>query len=417
MRIGYASLTTGVRKTNFKSCTQKNANDENLLKLIEHNLDSLDNIIDYNIENNIRMFRISSDIIPFGSSPVNTLLWWEIFKDKLKSIGNKIKAGKIRVSMHPGQYTVLNSPSADVVYRSILDLEYHNRFLDSLKVDKQSKIILHVGGVYGDKESAIQRFIENYKFLSDNVKDRLIIENDDVSYNIEEVLYIANILKIPVVYDNLHNEIINSDLSKSDNYWINETKKTWKKEDGPQKTHYSQQNPIKRPGAHSETIYLNKFLKYIDNIENKNIDIMLEVKDKNLSAVKCINATHHNNIIFLELDWSKYKYTILEKSPKNYNKIRQLLKDKNSYSVVEFYRLIEESLFLPEDVGYTVNALEHVWGYFKKFSSDKERLQYQKLLLAYKQGTKRKQLVKNLLERLAIKYESTYLLNSYYFSI
>lgn len=417
MRIGYASLTTGVRNTSFKSCTLKNANEENLLKLIEHNLNTLDNILDYNIKNNIRMFRISSDIIPFGSSPVNTLLWWEIFKNKLELIGEKIKKGNIRVSMHPGQYTVLNSPSDDVVKRSVLDLQYHNQFLDSLKVNKQSKIILHIGGVYGDKEKAINRFVNNYKQLNDNIKNRLIIENDDVSYNIEDVLYIANILKIPVVYDNLHNEILNSDKSKSDNFWINETKKTWKKEDGPQKTHYSQQNPIKRAGAHSETIYLNTFLKYINAIENKNIDIMLEVKDKNLSAVKCINATEHDDIYFLELDWSKYKYTILEKSPKNYNKIRQLLKDKSTYPVVEFYELIEDSLFLPEDVGLTINALEHVWGYFRKFATNKEKLQYQKLLSSYKEGTKRKELVKNLLERLAIIYESTYLLNSYYFSI
>ncbi len=121
--------------------------------------------------------------------------------------------------------------------------------------------------------------------------------------------------------------------------------------------------------------------------------------------------------MFLELDWSKYKYTILEKSPTNYNKIRQLLKDKDSYPVIEFYKLIEESLVLPENVGLTINAFDHVWGYFKRFATDKEKLQYQKLLMAYREGTKRKQLVKNLLERLAIKYESTYLLDSYYFSI
>ena len=181
MRIGYACLTVGVRDTNFRTCILKNASEENLLDIIEHNLNSLEKIVDYNIENNIKLFRISSDIIPFGSSPANSLEWWNIFNERFLSIGKKIKEAGIRVSMHPGQYTVLNSPIEDVVYRAVKDLEYHNIFLDSLNVNKENKIILHIGGVYGDKESAVNRFIENYKLLDPKIKDRLVIENDDKS--------------------------------------------------------------------------------------------------------------------------------------------------------------------------------------------------------------------------------------------
>ena len=75
MRIGYACLTIGVQETNLRSCLIKNASENNLLDIIEHNLNSLNNVIDYNIENNIKLFRISSDLIPFGSSKVNNIPW------------------------------------------------------------------------------------------------------------------------------------------------------------------------------------------------------------------------------------------------------------------------------------------------------------------------------------------------------
>lgn len=145
MKIGYACLTLGVEEANFKTCILKNAGEENLLSIIAHNLIALDNIIDYNIKNNIKLFRISSGIIPFGSSPVNSLPWWDIFEKELSALGSKIKNSGMRVSMHPGQYTVLNSPREEVVLNALKDLEYHNTFLDSLKVNKENKIILHIG--------------------------------------------------------------------------------------------------------------------------------------------------------------------------------------------------------------------------------------------------------------------------------
>lgn len=415
MRIGYACLTIGVREAGFKTCILKNANEENLLSIIEHNLDSLENIIDYNIKNNIRLFRISSDIIPFGSSPANHLKWWDIFCEKLSSIGEKINKLGMRVSMHPGQYTVLNSPNEDVVSRAIKDLEYHNRFLDSLNINKENKIILHIGGVYGDKKSAIDRFMENYRILDIKIKQRLVIENDDKCFNIEDVLYISRRLNIPVIYDNLHNEVLPSDKLKGDKYWIKEVNKTWTKGNGTQKIHYSQQDKNKRSGAHSTTIKINKFMDFIHDLDT-DIDIMLEVKDKNLSAVKCINGTENNSITKLELEWSKYKYNILESSPQNYNSIRQLLKDKSHYPVLEFYNLIEDSLETEETIGNAINACQHVWGYFKEQASSTEKRRFEKLIVDYGKDEAKLQTIKNFLNKLAINYNVEYLLDSYYFS-
>ena len=288
MKIGYACLTVGVPETNFRSCTLKKANRNTLLNIIEYNLNSLENIIDYNIKNNIRLFRISSDLIPFGSSIVNDIPWWDVFSSKLSSIGEKIKNSGMRVSMHPGQYTVLNSPKEDVVRRAIEDLNYHERVLDSLGVGIDSKIILHIGGVYNNKEKAIKDFIDNFQLL-----DRKI-----------------------------------------------------------------------------------------------------------------------NN---LELEWSKYKYTILEHSHANYNKIRELLKNKDEYPIIKFYSLIEEALEKEYSIGGTVNAVLHVWGYFKSNATEIEKKKFIKYLEGYEKGSNSKKLLKNFLWKMALKYEEDYLLNSYYF--
>ena len=290
MRIGYACLTRGVVGTDFKSCVIRNATQDKLKELISYNLNSLKNILDYNSANGIQIFRISSDIIPFGSNRVNDLKWWELFDTQLNHLGNQIKKSGMRVSMHPGQYTVLNSPDEGVVERAILDLSYHSRFLDSLGVDTKNKIILHVGGVYGNKEKAINDFCSNYRYLSEAVKQRLVIENDDKSYHIKDVLTISNRIGTPVVFDNLHNITNPSEENYSQQFWVKECGKTWKSGDGPQKIHYSQQNPDKKQGSHSENIRIEEFLQFMNEINEDNLDVMLEVKDKNISAIKCINC-------------------------------------------------------------------------------------------------------------------------------
>lgn len=295
MRIGYACLTNEVPATNIKRCIQRNASKERLSDLISWNLSSFEHILKYNLENNIKLFRISSDIIPFGSSPVNTLSWWDMYSKQLCRLGEFIRDNGMRVSMHPGQYTVLNSSKEEIVEKAILDLEYHTRVLDSMELGKEHKIILHIGGVYNDKVNSIGRFISHFSALDDSVKKRLVIENDDKSYTIEDVLYIATKIGIPVVFDNLHHKINPSCLQKDQFCLIEECKKTWKPDDGFQKIHYSQQHPFKNPGAHSDTIETDEFMLFYRKLNRKDIDIMLEVKDKNKSAVKCIKCISLEN--------------------------------------------------------------------------------------------------------------------------
>ena len=416
MSIGYACLVVGVPGTKMSRVMKKNATEEKLNEVTLHNLLALEKMIDYNIKNDIKLYRISSDVIPFGSSPVNNLPWWDIFKENFERIGRKIIGSGMRVSFHPGQYTVLNSPTEETVARAIEDLQYHNRVLECLGVNYEHKIVLHIGGVYEDKEIASQRFIENFQKLDSAIKQRLIIENDDRLYTIEDVLSIAKQIHIPAVYDNLHHAVNPSGNLRSDAEWILEAGKTWKKEDGKQKVHYSQQALDKRTGAHTATIHLDPFMEYYNQLDDKTIDIMLEVKDKNISAMKCINATRLDpSIKYLEQEWMRYKYLVLEHSPERYHQIRTLLKDKDAYPVEEFYQLVSYSLEEEADQGNAINAAQHVWGHLKEEVDEKEKKAFERKLIAFQEGKATVKSLKNQLMKLAIKYDERYLLQSLFF--
>ena len=373
------------------------------------NLKDLMSILQWNVKNEIYMFRISSDIIPFASHAINNIKWWDIFKEELAECGKFIKDNGIRVSMHPGQYTVLNSPNEDVVQKSIDELEYHCKFLDTLGVDYTNKIILHVGGVYGDKFSAMNRFIENFYKLSPSMQKRLVIENDDKSYTIEDILSICHEINIPAVFDNLHHRL--NPCSLSWNEIITQVKNTWNKEDGPVKFHYSDQDPAKKGGAHSKSVVTSNFLDYINCINNMDADVMLEVKDKEVSAIKCINSLKdHLKISVRTEQWAKYKYSIMEKSYVHYKKCSELVNSDVPMSQV--YTYIDECLNTPFDEGNFINTVHHISGYIKDQITAKEK---EKLNLLLNSEIVNPNKIKELLQKLCKKYDVSYINNSYYF--
>ncbi|HBG01906.1 MAG TPA: UV DNA damage repair endonuclease UvsE [Firmicutes bacterium] len=414
MNIGYACLALGVPGSEMKSCTRKNATEERLLSLIGHNLDALNTMIEYNIRNGIRLFRISSDLVPFGSSLAAELPWRTMYGDVLATIGCKIRNAGMRVSMHPGQYTVLNSPDGSVARRAVEDLEYHAKVLHSLGLGTEHKIVLHLGGAYGDKRQAIKRFISRYTELRPEVRDRLVLENDHRLFGIGDVLKTAIKVGIPVVYDNLHNAVNPTEESCTDLDWIKRCGETWTTNGGPQKVHYSQQHTQKKPGAHSDSIEVDGFLAFCQQLPARELDIMLEVKDKNLSALKCLNCISRRGISSLEAEWARYKYSILERSPHNYDAIRGLLREKDTYPAVEMYRLIEMSLSVPPTTGNAVNAAQHVWGYFKDRVSESDKARFQRAVHKFWLGETDLRSVKSTLLTLARKYQEEYLLTGYY---
>lgn len=416
MKIGYACLTVGVPDTALRTCSAKNVGEELLLELIGHNLGALKRILAYNAKNEIRMYRISSDLIPFGSSPLNKLAWADRFQEQFEQLGTFIKENAMRVSMHPGQYTVLNSPDVEVVRRAVLDLEYHCLVLDRLGLGKDHKIILHQGGAYGDKRAAAQRFCDVFQRLNEPIKQRLVLENDDRLYSVQENVELCEMLGIPAVFDNLHHMVNPSKELASDRAWIERSAATWKPEDGAPKIHYSQQDSAKKAGSHSATIEIDPFLAYIKEQVPDGIDVMLEVKDKNRSAIKCMNCTQpRRKRNALEEEWGRYKYVVLEHSQRAYLEIRALLKEKNAFPALPFYHLVEDAFNTPPTIGSLENAAQHVWGYFKDQADSRERSRFQKSIAELKHDPEKIRTVKKQLYRLAKKYRQEYLINSYYF--
>lgn len=414
MNIGYACLTFSVPGTKFRALRKKDITEARLREVVAENLTVLERIIDYNGSRGIHLFRITSDLIPFGSSPLNDIDWGEGFKEDWKRIGQKIRNLGIRVSMHPGQYTVLNSPDPQTVENAVADLVYHARVLDLLGTDTSSKIILHVGGTYGNRREALRRFASRFQALPETVRRRLILENDDRSFTIGEVLELATELGIPAVYDNLHDAINPTDQNVPPAEWIRRAASTWKPTDGRQKIHYSQQAPGKPRGSHSETILMDPFLDFVGEIADA--DIMLEVKDKDRSAIKCINCLRPDrDIKHLEEEWARYKYLVLEHDPKTYQEIRSLLKDKTQYPVLAFYRAVETALSIPVLPGHAQNALEHVAGYVSQKLPERERQSLQKSIQKARIGAVSIGSVKRRLMSIAAEFGEKYLLDSYYF--
>jgi UV DNA damage endonuclease len=250
--------------------------------------------------------------------------------------------------MHPGQYTVLNSLRKEVVDNAIADLIYHTRVLTSMGLSPEHKIVLHIGGAYGDKVEASNRFVSTYRTLPQGVKERLIIENDDKLFTIGEVLAIAVEVGCPAVFDNLHHTINPSKEGLTAQQWIEVCATTWKPKDGRQKIHYAQQDPKKRPGSHSPTIALDDFLLFYEALPDKDIDIMLEVKDKNISALKCMHSTKGATKEQLQVQWLKYKPLVTERDPEKIWKVEDLLQDAQDGEElsIAFYRLLEKILSL-----------------------------------------------------------------------
>lgn len=288
LRIGYACINNSIGCIANSTFRLANYSEENLIAKIENNLSCLFRILKWNIENKIYFFRISSDLVPFASHPVCKFDWVNYFKKEFKEIGDFIKNNNIRISMHPDQFVLINAKDEKIIQKSIAELEYHAKVLDALGLDKTAKIQIHVGGVYDDKTLSVRRFVDNFKLLPENVKRRLVIENEERLYSLKDCLQINSFIGIPVLFDVFHHFLYNNKEGVSDS--IKMTAKTWNNQDGNLMMDYSSQKEGGRFGAHADSIDLKDFELFIKEVikSGVDIDLMLEIKDKEKSALRAI---------------------------------------------------------------------------------------------------------------------------------
>ena len=288
MRIGYACINTALDCRASRTFRLASYSEERLRETVAQNLQCLEEILLWNMRHGVMFFRITSDLVPFGSHEVNTYAWQNEFRAEFARIGAQIRDLGMRVSLHPGQYTLLNALRPDVVESSIADLQYHVDLFDLMGLDRTHKVQIHVGGVYGDRAASLERFVAAYRGLPQEIRARLVIENDERLYGLEDCLALADELGVPVVFDVFHHSILNNgeELAPA----VERVARTWREEDGGLIIDYSDQEPDARVGAHSTTIDVASFQAFVAKLPTRDVDVMLEVKDKQASVLKLQEA-------------------------------------------------------------------------------------------------------------------------------
>lgn len=244
-------------------------------------------ILEWNRQHGIKLFRLSSSIIPWGNNiDITQLKDYEEIKFELKKAGDFAKFWDMRITCHPGPFVVLTSPKDSVVDNAISDLEMHGKLFDMMGLSKTpyNKINIHCNGVYGDKIVAMDRFCENFNKLSDSVRSRLTVENDDKAsmYSVKDLMYIHNKIGIPIVFDYHHHQFCTGDMTEREALELAVT--TWPKGITPV-VHYSESKALhendakQKPQAHSD--YINA----LPNTYELDVDIMVESKAKELAIL------------------------------------------------------------------------------------------------------------------------------------
>ncbi|KAI8973250.1 UV-endonuclease UvdE-domain-containing protein [Mycotypha africana] len=282
-RLGYACVNTYLRKQKpsvfcARTCrldTALKKGNEYVRELALANIADLKTMIQWNEDHNIKFMRMSSDMFPFAS---HEKVGYEIdFAAKeLADVGNLAKKYNHRLTMHPGQYNQLVSRNPTVVENTIRELHYHAHMMDLMGLDQDSVMIIHMGGVYGDKNASLSRFENVYETLPDHIKRRLVLENDELGYSVSDLLPICQKLKIPLVLD-WHHHYINPGTITDLPALLSEIHRIWYDKGINPKEHYSES----RKGA----VTLMEKRAHSDRVQNlppttDDVDLMIEAKDK-----------------------------------------------------------------------------------------------------------------------------------------
>ncbi|NIN01172.1 MAG: UV DNA damage repair endonuclease UvsE [candidate division Zixibacteria bacterium] len=288
MKIGYPCINRSIGCRGDKTFRLKSYSEERLVKTVEENLFCLSEMLKFNLKHNILFFRITSDLVPFASHPICKFNWQEHFKKGFIRIGNFVKVHGIRISMHPDQFTLINSVDRNILKASLRELRYHCQVLDLMSLDASAKIQIHVGGVYGDKDKSIKRFLRRFTRLDKCVTKRLVIENDDRNYSLSDCLLIHQEIGVPVIFDLFHHQLNSS--GETVKHSVEKSTRTWRRSDGFPMVDYSCQEAGERKGRHAESINPRHFKKFLEETKPFDYDVMLEIKDKEKSALRAVNA-------------------------------------------------------------------------------------------------------------------------------
>jgi UV DNA damage endonuclease len=296
MRFGYVANALGLWDASpSKTLTftryaalPKNERMEKLKAVTAENLFHTKRILHYNIAHEIKLYRFSSSIVPLATHP--EVMWDFVtpFKKEWEELGQLVKKHQLRPSFHPNQFTLFTSPREEVTTNAVKDMEYHYKMLEAMKVVENGLINIHIGGAYGDKEGTLVRFYKNLQTLPIAIKRKMTLENDDKTYNVLETLMVCEKENIPMILD-YHHYMANKGDVELPNY-LERIFKTWDSFEGIPKVHISSPKSEQAYRSHADLVSIDfvlPFLKMAKNL-NRDFDIMIEAKQKNIAMHKLI---------------------------------------------------------------------------------------------------------------------------------
>lgn len=266
----------------------------------------LHRIFDYLIANDIRMYRMSSDIAPYATHPDMPQFHGQIAecKAELRELGRRARKANLRLSFHPSQFIVLNSPDPTLVAKSIWDLQSQAELLDTMELGPEAVMVVHAGGAYGDRDLGCRRWIDTYKTLSPGIRRRLVLENDDIRYSAADVLRIHDETGVPLIFDHQHFWCLNPEHLEL-RTTVQKFLRSWPNESRP-KIHFSSPRTElrvlkrKQKGSRRKKVLLQppvwtghadfcnpfEFVSFMRTLQGLTFDVMLEAKSKDLALLR-----------------------------------------------------------------------------------------------------------------------------------
>lgn len=296
IRLGYVAMSVHLQNASpsktmtykrFQQIENREAAVHKLERIAQENLHNSLRLLRHNRAHDIHVYRFSSKLIPlYGHeqladwSPIDNL------QASFKEIGDYVKQHQMRVSFHPNHFTVLSTPRAEVYEHSVQDLERHVRMLDAMGLDEQAKCNIHIGGIYGNREQAYERFLEQFGAMKTNIQKRITLENDDKTFTATETLAACEALHVPMVLDVHHDAVNHEDHREPMAELWPRILHTWTAADPsdslPTKIHLSSPKSERDPRGHADYVNLSEWMPFLRSIApvTPRLDIMIEAKKK-----------------------------------------------------------------------------------------------------------------------------------------
>ncbi|RUS46582.1 UV DNA damage repair endonuclease UvsE [Cohnella sp. AR92] len=304
VRFGFVAMSTQLENASpsrtmtmasFAKLDDREAGLRRLERISEENLRNTLRLLKHCKYMGVKVYRLTSKLIPLATH--EALADWspyETLAPAFAEVGEFAKENGMRLSFHPDHFTVLSTPREEVLVKSVIDLEHHVRMLELMGLDERALCNIHVGGSYGDKDSAGKRFLANFASMPERIRRRITLENDDKTFNAAETLAISEEAGAPMVLD-IHHHQVNNAGESPESLWPRIVR-TWSRfspeqageKSLPPKIHVSSPKSASDPRGHADYVELEPLLRFLLAVSDETpaLDVMIEAKKKDDALLK-----------------------------------------------------------------------------------------------------------------------------------